>query len=56
MASDFLYAIGLLRKGNLWESTAVPEIRAQVSELALELISRFSPQKVESAAQERVIA
>jgi len=56
VASDFLYAIGPLRKGNLWESTAVPEIRMQVSELALELISRFHPQKVESAAQEQALA
>ena len=34
MASDFLYAIGPLRKGNLWETTAVPEIRGQISDLA----------------------
>jgi uncharacterized NAD(P)/FAD-binding protein YdhS len=30
--SDFLYAIGPPRKGALWETTAVPEIRAQIAE------------------------
>jgi uncharacterized NAD(P)/FAD-binding protein YdhS len=39
VVSDFLYAIGPLRKGSLWETTAVPEIRAQVSELAKLLIA-----------------
>jgi uncharacterized NAD(P)/FAD-binding protein YdhS len=32
--SDFLYALGPLRKGKLWESIAVPELRIQVAELA----------------------
>jgi uncharacterized NAD(P)/FAD-binding protein YdhS len=32
--SDFLYALGPLRKGKLWESIAVPELRVQVAELA----------------------
>ena len=32
--SDFLYALGPLRKGVLWESIAVPELRVQVSDLA----------------------
>jgi len=32
--SGFLYAVGPARKGMLWESTAVPEIRAQVAALA----------------------
>jgi uncharacterized NAD(P)/FAD-binding protein YdhS len=36
--SDFLYAVGPARKGNLWESTAVPEIRVQVSEMATLLV------------------
>ncbi|HXW93033.1 MAG TPA: FAD-dependent oxidoreductase [Terriglobales bacterium] len=31
--SDFLYAIGPPRKGALWETTAVPEIRRQISDL-----------------------
>jgi uncharacterized NAD(P)/FAD-binding protein YdhS len=37
--SDFLYAAGPSRKGSLWESTAVPEIRAQVAELATLLLT-----------------
>lgn len=32
--SDSLYALGPLRKGKLWESVAVPELRVQVAELA----------------------
>ena len=38
--SDFLYAIGPVRKGCLWETTAVPEIRVQASQLAEHLTSR----------------
>jgi hydroxyacylglutathione hydrolase len=37
VSSKLLYALGPLRKGNLWESTAVPEIRVQAAELALNL-------------------
>jgi len=37
--SDFLYALGPLRKGKLWESIAVPELRVQVAELASLLVS-----------------
>src|SRR5215469_2160396 len=32
--SRSLYAIGPVRKGNLWETTAVPEIRVQAAQLA----------------------
>jgi uncharacterized NAD(P)/FAD-binding protein YdhS len=32
-ASDFLYTLGPTRKGSLWETIAVPEIRVQVSAL-----------------------
>ena len=32
--SDVLYTIGPLRKGTLWESIAVPELRIQAAELA----------------------
>jgi uncharacterized NAD(P)/FAD-binding protein YdhS len=32
--SSFLYALGPLRKGKLWESVAVPELRIQAAELA----------------------
>ena len=47
IASDFLYTIGPLRKGNLWETTAVPEIRVQASQLALHLVSSLERQSVE---------
>jgi uncharacterized NAD(P)/FAD-binding protein YdhS len=29
-----LYAVGPPRKGTLWESTAIPEIRAQAAQVA----------------------
>jgi uncharacterized NAD(P)/FAD-binding protein YdhS len=37
IASDSLYAVGPARKGSLWESTAVPEIREQVYQLVRHL-------------------
>ena len=36
-ASETLFALGPLRRGELWESTAVPEIRAQAHALARHL-------------------
>ncbi|HZN96047.1 MAG TPA: FAD/NAD(P)-binding protein [Myxococcales bacterium] len=38
--TEALYAIGPLRRGSLWESTAVPEIRVQAVELAARLLDR----------------
>jgi uncharacterized NAD(P)/FAD-binding protein YdhS len=37
--SQRLYAVGPIRKGNLWESTAVPEIRKQVHRLVEHLLN-----------------
>jgi len=37
--SDFLYSLGPSRKGSLWESTAVPEIRVQAAQLATLLLA-----------------
>ncbi|HLO48567.1 MAG TPA: hydroxyacylglutathione hydrolase, partial [Kamptonema sp.] len=37
--SKLLYTLGPPRKGSLWETTAVPEIRLQAANLASELIS-----------------
>jgi uncharacterized NAD(P)/FAD-binding protein YdhS len=34
---EWLFAVGPLRRGTLWESTAMPEIRAQAAALALHL-------------------
>jgi uncharacterized NAD(P)/FAD-binding protein YdhS len=38
-ASQTLYTVGPARKGSLWESTAVPELREQIHRLAQHLIS-----------------
>ncbi len=38
IASSALYAIGPARKGRLWESVAVPELRVQAAQLAEHLI------------------
>jgi uncharacterized NAD(P)/FAD-binding protein YdhS len=40
--SEALFAIGPLRRGELWETTAVPEIRAQASALAQRLLRQRS--------------
>ena len=37
-----LYAIGPLRKGTSWETTAVPEIRKQASELGQQILRKFN--------------
>jgi uncharacterized NAD(P)/FAD-binding protein YdhS len=36
---NWIYTLGPLRRGDLWESTAVPEIRLQAKELALILLN-----------------
>ncbi|AFY34815.1 Hydroxyacylglutathione hydrolase [Calothrix sp. PCC 7507] len=41
--SELLYTLGTPRKGNLWETTAVPEIRVQAADLALELLKPLNP-------------
>ena len=38
IASTDFHTIGPLRKGELWETTAVPDLRVQAQQLALELI------------------
>lgn len=43
MISASLYAVGPLRKGSLWESTAVPEIREQIYQLVQHLIAAEIP-------------
>jgi uncharacterized NAD(P)/FAD-binding protein YdhS len=37
--SDLLYAIGPIRKGSLWETIAVPDLRVQVYELSRLLVT-----------------
>jgi len=43
MISESLYAIGPARKGSLWESTAVPEIREQARMLVERLVNAMRP-------------
>lgn len=42
--SKLLYTLGTPRKGDLWETTAVPEIRGQAQALANELLQSLSVQ------------
>ena len=39
MAVQNMYAIGPLRRGTLWESTAIPEIRSEAEALALRVLA-----------------
>jgi uncharacterized NAD(P)/FAD-binding protein YdhS len=41
--SNQLFTLGPLRKGELWESTAVPELRVQAERLARRLIDVVEP-------------
>ncbi len=43
-ASPDIYVIGPARKGSLWETIAVPELRAQASELAEHLARTLAPE------------
>jgi uncharacterized NAD(P)/FAD-binding protein YdhS len=51
--SNALYAIGPVRKGGLWETIAVPELRVQVSELSRLLLTvrKVEQQKPEEDSQ-----
>jgi uncharacterized NAD(P)/FAD-binding protein YdhS len=53
--SDSIYAIGPARKGSLWETIAVPELREQASHLAEHLARQLRPQiEDENAHSERL--
>jgi uncharacterized NAD(P)/FAD-binding protein YdhS len=43
---DGLFVVGPPRKGTLWESTAIPEIRAQAAQVASAVVERASRQVV----------
>lgn len=45
-----LHIIGTLRKPNLWETTAVPELRVQASQAAESILNRLNPQMASTAA------
>ncbi len=40
---DGLFVVGTLRKPDLWESTAVPELRAQAAAAAASIVERLAP-------------
>jgi hydroxyacylglutathione hydrolase len=44
-ASNLVYAIGSVRKGSLWETIAVPELRVQASELSSLLLAVCTAQQ-----------
>ncbi|MDQ2624022.1 MAG: hypothetical protein M3Y20_02555, partial [Actinomycetota bacterium] len=44
-----VWTLGALRRGELWESTSVPEIRAQARGLASELFDAVSAQASDAA-------
>jgi len=48
--SNWLYTLGAARKGNLWETTAVPELRVQAQALALTLLRSSSANAVRTPA------
>ncbi|MBV8967664.1 MAG: FAD-dependent oxidoreductase [Verrucomicrobia bacterium] len=50
-----LYTLGSPQKGMLYETTAVPEIRTQAKELALQLIRNAKPQEAPAVAGSYVI-
>lgn len=49
--SKWLYALGPLRKGSLWETTAVPELRVQAEDLARHIAERLSPERATNARE-----
>jgi uncharacterized NAD(P)/FAD-binding protein YdhS len=56
-ASDFLFAIGPLLKGTLWETTAVPELRSQAYQVAKALTThgqRHEPDWVQETPENLV--
>ena len=53
--STFLYALGPLRKGKLWESIAVPELRVQVAEVANLLTRDLRTEVVPSISAENEV-
>jgi len=46
-ASPYISAIGPVRKGRLWETTAIPEIRSQAAELADRLTAELAIERGE---------
>jgi uncharacterized NAD(P)/FAD-binding protein YdhS len=55
-ASDFLYTVGPIRKGNLWETIAVPEIRVQAAEMATLLLASSAREDADVLEPELTVA
>lgn len=55
-ASEFLFTVGPIRKGNLWESIAVPEIRVQAAEMATLLLASCAQEDSEVMEPELAVA
>ncbi len=47
---DGLFAVGPLTRGQVWEMTAVPEIRIQAAEVAGALLARLAQGRIETSA------
>jgi uncharacterized NAD(P)/FAD-binding protein YdhS len=45
-----VWLVGALRRGARWETTAVPEIRAQARRLAMDLVAGADPAALLEAA------
>jgi uncharacterized NAD(P)/FAD-binding protein YdhS len=56
VASQQIFALGPARKGSLWETTAVPDLRGQASELADHLLRSVALQEGPAAPHEILIA
>jgi uncharacterized NAD(P)/FAD-binding protein YdhS len=48
-ASQLLFTIGPMRKGRLWETTAIPEIRTQAFELADQITAGLERDRIGSS-------
>jgi uncharacterized NAD(P)/FAD-binding protein YdhS/predicted metal-dependent enzyme (double-stranded beta helix superfamily) len=50
-AVNDLFVVGTLRKPDLWESTAVPELRTQAASTAAKLLSSIVPPSIQSPSE-----
>lgn len=46
IASEVIYTLGTPRKGDLWETTAIPELRLQAAELAREFLQSVKERSI----------
>jgi uncharacterized NAD(P)/FAD-binding protein YdhS len=56
VSSESLYVIGPLRKGNLWETIAVPEIRVQAADLSALLARKHCSGRKRNAELEETVS